>query len=82
MINKILNLDELKKRNFFYQNQARYGNDYASYPIRMELISKTSIIRKDNIFTIKTKPGIKMKSPLVFAIYDHFNQRVLLDFWE
>ena len=63
--------------NIFLNNNATYGGDYASYPIRMVLYNTGD---KINQFHMKSIPGIQIPISLTFYLVDHFQNLVNLDF--
>ena len=63
--------------NIFLNNNATYGGDYASYPIRMVLYNTGD---KINQFHTKSIPGIQIPISLTFYLVDHFQNLVNLDF--
>lgn len=74
--------ENLLKINYFQQNQAIYGNNYASFPIKLKLKKTKQMISKNKNISIKAQSGILLGFPLQFILYDHFNQIVQLNFYE
>lgn len=81
MEGKIIKEDSLKM-NYFKDNHALYGKNYASYPIKVKMQKTKEMFVKNKHISIKAQSGIQIGSHIKFAIYDHFNQIVELNFYE
>lgn len=68
----------LLSQNFFFSNQAKYGNNFASYPVTVSLQTDLSLSKQKVLF--KIQPGLKLEKTLEFSFYDHFNQIVFLNY--
>ena len=68
--------------NKFKTNYAIYGNDFASYPIRIWLRNESSLesFYNQNVFADDAFPGLQINTTLSFTLVDHFNQIVNLNF--
>lgn len=77
---KIFSWEKILKKLFFFENKAIYGNNIASYPIRIKLNANKTMINKKNQITFTTHPGEKLNSRIEFMFYDHFDQKVTLNY--
>jgi hypothetical protein len=59
----------------FTNNSASYGNEIASYPVRIKEISSDS----NKIFLDHVGPSIKLKAPLILKLVDYDDQTMVLD---
>jgi hypothetical protein len=59
----------------FTNNSASYGNEIASYPVRIKEISSDS----NKIFLDHVGPSIKLKAPLILRLVDYDDQTMVLD---
>jgi len=73
---------EIAKLNNFFQNNARYGKNYASFPIRMKLQKTSFFIKKNGVLSLIAYPGVTLDITFEFIFLDHFDQKVLLDYLE
>lgn len=81
MEEKIINENSLKM-NFFQDNHALYGKNYASFPIKVRMKKTKEMFLKNKNISIKAQSGNQISFPLEFLLYDHFNQIVELNFYE
>lgn len=77
---KIFSWEETLKKLYFSQNNALYGQNFSSYPIRIKLNANKTMINKKNQITLTTHPGEKLNYRIEYMFYDHFNQKVTLDY--
>ena len=67
--------------NVFNDNNATYGNDFASYPIRMLLVQPDNTsFYNETLYRDTSNPGIPIQNSLTFELVDHFQNLVNLDF--
>jgi hypothetical protein len=59
----------------FTNNSASYGNEIASYPVRIKEISSDS----NTIFLYQVGPSIKLEAPLILKLVDYDDQTMVLD---
>lgn len=81
MEEKIITENILRVNNF-NQNKAPYGNNYASFPIKLKLKKTKQMIMKNKNISMKVQSGTLIGFPLQFILYDHFGQIVQLNFYE
>ena len=67
--------------NFFSKNSANYGENFASYPIRILLRepNSTNMFYNKTLFQDISIPGLQINHSLSFIMIDHFQQLVNLD---
>lgn len=65
--------------NIYQSNQATYGNDFASFPIRIRLIQNESAYIDDVKFILKNQVSNHILfQDLVFGLYDYDDQCCIL----
>jgi len=62
--------------NTFRNNSAQYGNNFASYPVR---IGKINSMANEKIYLTNVGPGITLSSGLELALIDYDNQVISTD---
>lgn len=69
--------EPLVEENLFEDNQASYGNNIASFPVRIMLFSDGQVV--DSLNLTDVAPGQKVDSNISIVFLDHYDQIITTD---